>query len=329
MSDSKLTIILIGLNVQRFLPDCLESVRNARFPADRLEKIYVDSGSVDQSCQIVQAEPGWRVLHVNDPRPSVAKGRNLGIQHATSPLVQLLDADMLLEPDWLHVAVQTIERDPRLAAVFGRTVERYPDRNIYHAMRNALWSMHPVGPCHRMPGASLLRLEAVRQCDLHRQNARGFEDVELAQRLSKAGFSILGLPQIMCRHDSDMSRFSQYWRSNVRGGQGNYDILKYLPRDGKGYFLRELRRSLLWLLVLAGGLMTVWLGPPVLASILLGTFGLAVLREIRRGWRHGGSLAGGASWSCHWVLSKIPYCVGFAGAVWGDTWPGRRRKQCP
>jgi len=87
------TLVLIGLNVERFLPDCLTSIRAIHWPHQRLQKLYVDSGSSDRSAEIVSSEPGWQVLHLEDHPPSVAKGRNLGISRARYPLVQLLDAE--------------------------------------------------------------------------------------------------------------------------------------------------------------------------------------------------------------------------------------------
>lgn len=313
------SIVLIGLNVERFLPDCLGSVRDANWPHDLLERLYVDSGSTDRSLEIVSREPGWQVLTLGDPNPSVAKGRNLGISTANGKYVQLLDADMLLDEGWLMRATAILERDPRIAAAFGRTRERFPRRNLYHGLRDSIWSMHPLGFSDRLPGACLLRRDAVRTCGLHLTRLRGFEDVELSQRLRRSGYVLMGVPETMCLHDSNMSSFGQYWRSNVRGGQGNYDILRSTSGLDQLRFWRELRRSAIWPVVLAlsilvGGLAGRWWIPCVVAA----GFALALGREYRRGRQRGGSMRAGFCWMLHWVLSKIPYCAGFVDAWWCD-----------
>ena len=312
-----ITIVLIGLNVEHFLPDCLRSIRSVNWPQERLEKIYVDSGSKDKSIDIVSAESGWQVLHLNDSHPSVAKGRNMGILHAKSPLVQLLDADMLIDPGWLPLGADLMLTDDRLAAVYGRTIERYPSKNIYHGMRNAIWSMHPLGYTTRIPGASMIRAEVVQNMGLHRTNVRGFEDVELALRLSKEGYELLGRAETMCLHDSDINQFNKYWIGNVRGGRGNYDILRYAQGTERWYFWRELRRSVFWpLLLIIATIICLITARPIWLWGALGLFSLALVREIHRGMRTGKTLRNGLYWSLHWMLSKIPYSIGYLEAWW-------------
>jgi hypothetical protein len=165
----------------------------------------------------------------------------------------------------------------------------------------------------------MLRVEAVQSCALHRADVRGFEDVELAQRLCEAGYRLLGRPEIMCRHDSDMHCFRQYWHSNVRGGQGNYDILKCTTGQARRVFLRELRRSVFWPLALAAGLVvSAVLRQPTPVAVSLTAFAAAALREVRRGWRTGGTARVGLAWAGHWILSKVPYSMGFLSAYWAD-----------
>lgn len=327
--EPAVTIVLIGLNVERFLPDCLASIRQARFPQEWLERIYVDSGSTDASVELVSCEPGWQVLPLNDPRPSVAKGRNRGIVQARSAFVQLLDADMLLDAEWLAVAVGLLRADQNLAAVFGRTIERYPDRNIYYAMRNSIWSLHPLGVSDRLPGASMMRREAIAECGLHRTEVRGFEDVELAQRFLAAGYTLQGRPEVMCLHDSDIHTFGKYWRSNLRGGQANYDILRSTRGEQRKRFWRELRRSVLWPVLLAAGILgAVMFRNAAIAVIPAAGFGLALAREVNRGRRSGGSWRCGRYWCLHWALSKVPYTLGYLQACWAGR--GRRtRKERP
>lgn len=323
--DVDITIVLIGRNVARFLHHCLASVNTADWPDNRLERIYVDSGSTDRSVEIVEGWPGWRVVSVNDSRPSVAKGRNLGISCASSPFVQFLDADMLLDREWLRIGMRVLQGDEHIAAVFGRTVERYPRKNLYHGMRNAVWSMHPLGDCSRMPGASLVRTAVVRRCGLHKTELRGFEDVELAQRLHLAGFRIIGMPDVMVQHDSDMGRFQQYWAASVRGGKANYDILQGTSGSERRRFWRELRRAALWPVALLAAITAgVTLRSPAPALLVGGGFALAMLREVLRGWRHGGALHCGFYWVAHWTLFKVPYVIGFCTAWWQDRVASRR-----
>jgi len=186
-------------------------------------------------------------------------------------------------------------------------------------MRNIVWAMHPIGLVERLPGASMMRTEPARECGLHRTGVRGFEDVELAQRFRAAGYNIMGRPECMCLHDSDMYRFGEYWSRNVFGGQGTYDILQHTTGKTRWYFWREVRRALLWPVVLGTTLIiAIVLRQPIVAMIGLAVFCVAVVREIRRGWRTGGTANSGLAWAAHWILSKIPYSMGILKAWWAD-----------
>ena len=48
----KIGVVIIGINVENYLADCIRSVRSADYPPDRLEVVYVDGGSRDNSLTI-------------------------------------------------------------------------------------------------------------------------------------------------------------------------------------------------------------------------------------------------------------------------------------
>ncbi len=45
-------IVIIGINVERYLYDCITSIRAADYPQELLNIIYVDGGSTDCSVTI-------------------------------------------------------------------------------------------------------------------------------------------------------------------------------------------------------------------------------------------------------------------------------------
>ena len=67
----------------------------------RREFIFVDDGSTDESVAIVEeASRGWRdVRIVRQRNAGSANATNVGLAHATMPLVKFVDADDLLAPD--------------------------------------------------------------------------------------------------------------------------------------------------------------------------------------------------------------------------------------
>ena len=71
-------IVIIGINVERYLYDCITSIRAADYPQELLNIIYVDGGSTDRSVSIGN-HAGIRVIQLDHPSPTPGRGRNAGI----------------------------------------------------------------------------------------------------------------------------------------------------------------------------------------------------------------------------------------------------------
>lgn len=117
-----LSVIVIGLNVERTLTRCLESIQAALKEASALiqsyELIYVDSNSSDASCSIAQ-EAGAKIIRITDGFTSPALGRNLGIRAARYETLFFVDGDMEIDARWLSHAL------PELHASEGVIGERH------------------------------------------------------------------------------------------------------------------------------------------------------------------------------------------------------------
>lgn len=104
------------LNAERWLPECLESVRLQRAGGLDVEHLVVDDGSVDATVAIAQAA-GCRVLTGSDT--GIYGAMNLGIGAATGDLVGILNADDLLLPGALAAVVAAFRRTGRPWVVGG------------------------------------------------------------------------------------------------------------------------------------------------------------------------------------------------------------------
>ncbi len=97
--------------------DCLGSLLGTDWPADRLEIVLVDNGSLDDVVERVHAElPTVRVI---EPLANTgfAGGCNLGICAPGTPdLIALVNNDAVVEPGWLRPLVEALGGDPGLGA---------------------------------------------------------------------------------------------------------------------------------------------------------------------------------------------------------------------
>jgi glycosyltransferase involved in cell wall biosynthesis len=59
----EVSISIVNLNGEKYLKECLESIKGLNYPPDKLEVIIVDNGSTDKSLDIVR-QRRWPVENI-------------------------------------------------------------------------------------------------------------------------------------------------------------------------------------------------------------------------------------------------------------------------
>lgn len=93
---AKVSIIIPVYNVEKYLRQCLESVRNQTLK--EIEIICVDDGSTDASGRILDeyAETDKRIRVIHKENEGYGKAVNLGIETASAPYIGIVESD-----DWV------------------------------------------------------------------------------------------------------------------------------------------------------------------------------------------------------------------------------------
>ena len=311
--------MIIGRNEGERLRRCLASVRAVS------QRVYVDSGSTDDSVAAALAEGVAVVRLVSPPAFTAARARNAGLirlleMNPQLQFVQMVDGDCELQPGWIELACQTLRADPRLALVFGRRRERYPERSIYNALCDDEWNMYPVGEAPGCGGDAMFRIEALRQVAFYNSAMIAGEDSELSMRLRKNGWLLRRIDAEMTLHDAAMTRFSQWWQRTRRSGHGYGEMAHLHPDARNPNWPRTVRSITLWggllpALMLCGVVCALLISPYVWLVVLL----LALLwplkmlqlaqAERRRGLPPMLARASGALL----MLGKLPQLLGLLG----------------
>ena len=219
-----ISVVVIGLNVTPFLSSCLTAIKKSDYPQDKLELIYVDSGSTDGSHEIAQKSNRVKLIELNSKSPSAAKGRNAGFKAARYDLIQFVDADSYLHPKWLKTAVEAL--DDEVAAVAGSLRERNPERNIFHRMANLEWNLR-VGPngwtttrseAKTFGGNVMIQRASLKVLQGYDETLVAGEDPDLSYRLRKTGKKILRLNTEMASHDINIDGLSKFLKRSRRSG---------------------------------------------------------------------------------------------------------------
>jgi cellulose synthase/poly-beta-1,6-N-acetylglucosamine synthase-like glycosyltransferase len=155
----------------------------------------VDDGSTDGMTQPAATRHGARVIR-REQMLGPASARNLGALEARGDIIFFTDADVLLDPTAIAVAVRTLDADPGLCAVFGSYDDQPGHAAFLSQYRNLLhhW-VHQTGNTEAFTfwtGCGAIRREALLHVGGFSENyARpSIEDIELGARLRAAGFRI-------------------------------------------------------------------------------------------------------------------------------------------
>ena len=264
-------IVIIGINVEKYLGDCIASIRAADYPQELLNIIYVDGGSKDISTTIGEAA-GIRVIRLDNPCPTPGRGRNAGMVAATAPFIQFLDADTILHRSWLKTALPCF--DETIVAVCGKRSERRPDLNFYHRIATVEW-FYEQGPCRYFGGDVLARREPLTAIGGFDEHLVAGEEPDLSCRLRQQGWTIWRTDADMTLHDLNMTRFSQYWKRAFRSGHAYAQIGIRYVRTPEKLWMRELLRIStmavlpLLILLMVGGRLGLPSSALVLALIVI------------------------------------------------------------
>lgn len=115
----KVSVIIPCYNLGAYLDEAVSSVLAQTFTD--FEILVVNDGSTEpDTCRILAeySRPKTRVIHTVNMGVSVA--RNRGIHEAQGEYILPLDADDRITPDYLRLAVQNLDKFPKVGIVYGK-----------------------------------------------------------------------------------------------------------------------------------------------------------------------------------------------------------------
>ncbi|MBB4640959.1 glycosyltransferase family 2 protein [Rhizorhapis suberifaciens] len=236
--------VIIGRNEGERLRRCLASL-SGQF----VRSIYVDSGSIDGSVAMARSL-GVDVVELDAATPfTAARARNAGFRYLCDALpemelVQFIDGDCELHPDWLDAAKAVMQRNTDAAVVCGRRRERSPGDSVYNRLCDLEWDT-TVGEAESCGGDSLMRVVALEEAGGFADELIAGEEPDLCHRLRKAGWNIYRLAREMTLHDAAMSRFAQWWQRNRRSGYASAEALHRRGAEDRRLW-RKVMSNLFW-----------------------------------------------------------------------------------
>lgn len=129
---SKATIIIPVYNKEKYLKETLYTVDNQT--EDDIEVIIIDDHSTDKSMDIItdfanSTNKQTKIIR-NDKNEGVAYSRNLGIEESKTDYITFLDADDILEKDFMEVMLDKAKRFKTVDLIRGKVIPCIKDVGI-------------------------------------------------------------------------------------------------------------------------------------------------------------------------------------------------------
>lgn len=244
LSLPKVSVIIPYFNMGAYVHTTIQSVSASEY--DNIEIIVVDDGSTDPLSKLVldrlKAGSSDMLRIVTAPcNLGLSAARNLGIQAATGEFILTLDADDLIHPRFISLAVGALLRNPEYALVVPQTAffEDSPDPDRREIVDYALFTGEAVSAglfINRYSTATSLGRKHLYIRFPYDEQLTSYEDWDFYSRLVGAGERFIVTSDIFFYYRR--RRGSMINQNSIDRHQRNIDLLrsKRVINDGSVNF---------------------------------------------------------------------------------------------
>ncbi len=220
---SFVSIIVPAYNESEHLQACITALKSQNYPKDSYEVIVVDNESTDNTAQIAKKN---QVQLLEKQPGNVGRMRNLGAKEARGEIVAFIDADCVVDPDWISRATELISQKEN--TVFGGGCFLPPNPAIVE--RCWLLGTPETMLPRELIGASIaLQKNIFEKIGGFNENITSGEDTELSKQAQTLGFAIELTSKLSVIHLGNAKSAKEFVKRQIWHGE-NYikDIKKSL-----------------------------------------------------------------------------------------------------
>lgn len=190
MDKIDISVIIPVYNASRLIRRCIDSIL-AQKGNFSVEVIFVDDGSTDNSCEIIESynNSHFTLLHQENSGP--AKARNKGIEMARGEYLSFLDADDYWMPEFFESMIGFMQRhEDCIAASTGQIHKTIGGESVIKTDEEMVlddfysyWGKHH----HICTGSMIAKTEIVKKLEGQRTDLRVTEDLEFWALIATQG----------------------------------------------------------------------------------------------------------------------------------------------
>lgn len=219
-------VIVPAYNEEDYIEKTLRAVKESNYPRQLLEVIVVDNASSDDTVDIAKKFAD-KVLSLENG--NVGAVRNYGANHSQAEIFIFLDADCLIDKEWLGRGVSLVRKNPGCA--YG---------GPYKTRRNARWlekswllenPSHPRLQPDLLGGCIFISSIVFRELSGFNEDMTSGEDSELSSRLRKKGYSVNIKESLSVIHLGNPQRLRDFFTRQIWHSENYLLFLKDSLKD--------------------------------------------------------------------------------------------------
>jgi glycosyltransferase involved in cell wall biosynthesis len=224
----KVTVGMCVRNCARLLKDALQSIANQNYPHDLMEIIIVDDGSEDETLFIIQdfaSKTDIQIKIYSQTWRGLGPSRNTIVDNASGEYIVWVDGDMTLPIDFIRKQVNFMERHPDVGIAKAK-YGMLPKDNTIAFLENVVYVIEDSKKERLLSipgtGGSIYRVEAIRSVRFDESFKGAGEDLDVAYRVSKCGWSIRRSDAIF--FERQRTTWKALWQKYFWWGCGMFNV---------------------------------------------------------------------------------------------------------
>jgi cellulose synthase/poly-beta-1,6-N-acetylglucosamine synthase-like glycosyltransferase len=230
---SSVSVIVPVWNGEQTIKQLLESLQELDYDKNNVEVIVVDGNSTDKTQEIVKKYP---VKLIIEEKKGLNLARNVGIKNSNGEIIAFTDSDCIVPPDWITKIVENF-KDPKVCCVGGSAkaldsdfISQYADNSIVRLMPffTKREELKKIKPFFRHPAGCNMafRRKVAEDVGYFDENIQyGFDEVEFADRICRAGYKMVLDPNVLVWH-KHRSNLKEFLKQNFQYGKGSGLVFK-------------------------------------------------------------------------------------------------------
>lgn len=214
----KVSVIVPVYNAQRTIAECIDSLLRLDYPKENLELILVNNASTDKTGDILNRYRAQiDILYEEKRGPAAA--RNKGLLNARGDVAAFVDADCVVDEDWLKTIVLALQ-DRDVGIVGGKILAKRPCNKIEEfgeEIHDHNRAINEAKPSYVITMNWASRLSVLKEVGLFDESFRRGEDVDLSIRIFQAGYKFVYEPDAIVYHRNEKTLSGLFQEGYLHG----------------------------------------------------------------------------------------------------------------